>query len=366
MLKKIALWLAVAVGSLTVLLVAVGIWVSSLLASETLSEQLQTALPTDLTYLNNGVKEQRGRILAVVTSAGSSAIKGKNLGYELTELSRAYYVLQANGFEVDVASTQGGKPKMVIDTDDMGQHDYAFLNDAIAQAKITNTIPINQVSASQYDAIYFVGGKGALFDFPNNTAIQTLVRDMYQQGKVIAAICHGPAALVNVKLANGNFLLADKQVTSFTNEEELFLMPNAAKVFPFLLESELKQRGARFYAGPLYLNNLITDGKLITGQNPWSVWATANAIVKALGHTPIPRQITAQERTVQILMAYNQGGNKAANIQLLTTPAGCANCVDRNLIAMHALVATMQGKVGKAIDLIGVLKRVVRLAKAQA
>lgn len=357
MLKKIALWLAVVVGSLTVLLVAVGIWVSSLLASDTPREQLQTALPTDLTYLNNGVKEQRGRILAVVTSAGSSAIKGKNLGYELTELSRAYYVLQANGFEVDVASTEGGKPKMVIDTDDMGQHDYAFLNDAIAQTKITNTIPINQVSASQYDAIYFVGGKGALFDFPNNTAIQTLVREMYQQGKVIAAICHGPAALVNVQLTKGDFLIADKQVTSFTNEEELFITPNAAKVFPFLLESELKQRGARYYAGPLYLNNIITDGKLITGQNPWSVWRTAETIISTLGYTPIKREITGQERAVNILMAYKEGGSKAASTLLLAAPVSCSSCVDRNLIAMHALVAVMQGKVGKAIDLLGLVRQ---------
>lgn len=169
----------------------------------------------------------------MLTSTGSSAILGKNLGYELTELSRAYYVFQANGFEVDVASTLGGEPEVVIDGDDMDIYDYAFLNDAAAQAKVANTTPIANVNAEDYTAIYFVGGKGALFDFPGNKAIQSLVAQMFQAGKVVGAICHGPAALLNVELSNGGFLLAGRQVTGFTNAEELFLMPSAKEVFLF-------------------------------------------------------------------------------------------------------------------------------------
>lgn len=363
MLKKVALWFGVSLVVVVAVLAGAGVWVSSLMMDEDRREGWLSTQPSELSYIANSITPLRGRILVVVTSTGSTAIKGKNLGYELTELSRAYYVFKANGFEVDVASTQGGEPKMVIDGDDMGPYDYAFLNDAAAREKITHTIPVNKVDTNSYAAVYFVGGKGTLFDFPNNIAIQTLVRDMYEQGKVVAAVCHGPAAWVNVTLSNGEALLAGKQVTAFTNEEELFLMPNAKTHFPFLLESEMRERNARFFSGPMYLDNMITDGNLISGQNPWSVWRTAETIVSTLGYTPAKRELTAEERAVIILMAYQDGGSAAAEKALRATTMGCNTCVDRNLIAMHALVATMQGKVGKTIDLLGLVKQVKKHAE---
>ncbi|BCD99187.1 type 1 glutamine amidotransferase domain-containing protein [Marinagarivorans cellulosilyticus] len=363
MFKKVAVWFGVFIVCCVVAVISTATWLSTLMMGDALRESIRNTQASDLAYVNNEVKGARGRILAVLTSTGSSAIPGKNLGYELTELSRAYYVFQTNGFEVDVASTLGGEPEVVIDGDDIGVYDYAFLNDAAAQAKVANTTPIANVNAEDYAAIYFVGGKGALFDFPDNKTIQSVVRHMFQKGKVVGAICHGPAALLNVELSNGDFLLAGKQVTGFTNAEELFLMPSAKEVFPFLLESELKRRNARFFAGPLYLDNIVTDGKLITGQNPWSVWRTADAMISALGYTPVSRAITSQERAINVLMAYQDGGNPVAQQVIDVSSKSCVNCLDGNLIVMHALVAALQGKIGKTIDLIALARRAKKHAQ---
>jgi putative intracellular protease/amidase len=106
---------------------------------------------------------------------------------------------------------------------------------AKAIAKTNHTIPLAEVHADQYQAIYFVGGKGAMFDFPNNPDIHKLVVDFHQQNKTIIAVCHGPAALTQVKLSDGSALIKQKRISAFTNQEELFLIPKAKELFPFLL-----------------------------------------------------------------------------------------------------------------------------------
>jgi len=257
--------------SLIVLLVAFIFWLRSLMPTSANKINHTITQPQDLVYLSQGVNEHRGKILAVVTSTDVMGASGKTTGYELTELARAYYVFEANGFEVDIASPKGGKPPVEIDDDDMGKYDFAFVNDTVAQNKVDNSIAIADVDTSRYQAVYFVGGKGAMFDFPENTAIQSLVSKYYQSGKVVGAVCHGPAALVNVTLDDGSSLLANKAVASFTNDEELLLIPDAKEVFPFLLQNKLVEQGANFDAGHVYLANMAQDGNLITGQNPWSV-----------------------------------------------------------------------------------------------
>ena len=252
------------------------------------------------------------KILAVVTSTETMGSSGKSTGYELTELSRTYYVLKANGFEVDVASPLGGKAPVVIDKDDMRIFDYAFLNDSEATRKANNTIALESVNAADYDGIFFVGGKGAMFDFPNNKTIQQIVKNYYQKGKVIGAVCHGPAALVNVTLDNGKPLLENKTVSSFTNKEELLLIPDAETIFPFLLQDKLTAQGAKFNEGTMYLNKVSHDKNLVTGQNPWSTWKFAETMVKQLGYTPKPREITPEENAVKILETYEKYGSKKA------------------------------------------------------
>ncbi|PHS18499.1 MAG: type 1 glutamine amidotransferase domain-containing protein [Kangiella sp.] len=330
-------------------------WFKSILPVNYNPEALKGSQPQDLIYLQQGVKEQRGKILAVVTSTDIMGSSGKSTGYELTELARAYYVFKANGFEVDVASPKGGKPPVVIDADDMGKFDYAFLNDEVAQNKVDNSIAIANVDSSQYEAVYFVGGKGAMFDFPENLSIKSIVSEYYQSGKVVGAVCHGPAALVNVTLDDGSPLLANKTVTSFTNDEELLLIPNAKEIFPFLLQSKLEEQGAKFDAGHIYLEKVIQDGKLVTGQNPWSVWAVAESMVEQLGYTPIARQITAEENTISILNTYEDKGYQQAKAQIKSMQAKQKDSVHRILLAMHSIVSVMQFEFGKSYDLLGLL-----------
>lgn len=301
----------------------------------------EAALPSQLAWLGSAAP-QRGRVLMVVSS--TAEIGGKPAGYELTELARAYYVFQANGFEVDIASPQGGAPKKRIDKDDMQDVDYAFLNDSAAQAKAKNTLPLNGVDPDRYRAVFFVGGKGAMADFPGNPDVQRIVAAIAPAG-VIGAVCHGPAALLGVTV-EGRPLVAGRRLTGFTNEEELFLIPDARQRFGFLLEDRARGEGGTFIAGPQYLANTVVDGRLVTGQNPWSTWGTAEAMVQALGYQPVARPRTAEEVSVRALHAFHQGGLEAARKQL----AGGAR-FDKMLVVMHSVIAAMQWRIGDAINL---------------
>ncbi len=351
MLKKISISLALCA------LVAVGMiaWLQSMIPGTEERAALKQSSAADIPYLQNAIKADRGRILAVVTSTDTMGESGKSTGFELTELARAYYVFTANGFEVDIASPSGGEPPMVIDGDDMGTYDYAFLNDDEAQAKLANSIPLNEAQSEDYAALYFVGGKGAMFDFPDNEEIKTLVADVYAAGGVIAAVCHGPAALVNVKLHDGTDLLANKRVSSFTNEEELFLIPEAREVFPFLLEDGLVNSGASFEAGPRYLEQVSNDSRIVTGQNPWSVWAMADLTIRELGYEPLPRTVTAEENSVSVLQAYELEGFGEANSLLKQLKTEPEQSIDRLLIAMHGIVAAMDWELIKLIQLLRLL-----------
>ncbi|WP_308363927.1 MULTISPECIES: type 1 glutamine amidotransferase domain-containing protein [unclassified Microbulbifer] len=341
--------------SFLLLLLATGFWLKSLIPPPQDHHALAQTVPADLDYLRQRPAESRGRILAVVTSTGTLGSTGKSTGYELTELARPYYVFVANGFDVDIASPEGGLPPVVIDNDDMGPFDYAFLNDPQAQEKLHNSIPVDQVAEENYRAVFFVGGKGAMFDFPDNPAIQRLVRELYRDGKVIGAVCHGPAALANVTLENGESLVSNRRVTGFTNEEELFLIPDAREIFPYLLEDRLRNSGAIFEPGPAYLKQVSIDGQLLTGQNPWSTWPVAEAMVTALGYKPVPRAITPAENTVEILLAYEQRGRATAGEKLQQMQQQEGEAIDRRLLAMHGIVAAMRGEIGKSLDLVRLL-----------
>jgi putative intracellular protease/amidase len=340
---------------LIIVLVAFVFWLRSLIPANANHQDFSLTKPQDLVYLSQGVKEHRGKILAVVTSSHTMGTSGKDTGYELTELARAYYVFEANGFEVDIASPKGGKPPVVIDDDDMGKFDFAFLNDTVAQNKVDNSIAMADVDKSQYQAVYFVGGKGAMFDFPENAAIKSLVSDYYQSGKVVGAVCHGPAALVNVTLDDGSPLLANKTVVSFTNDEELLLIPDAEEVFPFLLQSKLIEQGASFDAGYVYLDNMVQDGNLVTGQNPWSVWSVAESMIEQLGYLPVKRQITAEENTISILITYEEEGIQQAKAKITSMLSNEDQSFDRILLAVHTIVYGMQWEIGKSIDMLRLL-----------
>lgn len=329
----------------------------SLLGNELKTDYSQQQ-PKDIRYILEGVNVSRGRILAVLTSEDTLGATGKSTGYELTELARAFYVFQANGFTVDIASVEGGEPSMVVDADDMGKFDYAFLNDEKAMFKVKYSFAIKRANLAIYDAIYFVGGKGAMFDFASDVSIKAAVSYFWQTNKVIAAVCHGPAAFVDVVSDTGEYFVENKQVSAFTNSEELFFIPDAKNIFPFLLETKLREQSATFIAGENYLNQVSVHDNLITGQNPWSVWEVAEETIKALGYEPLPRVKTPEENSVQILKIFvTQGYESALRVisELNQTPN---TNISRLTIATHALVAGIKGKLYKSSQLLMLLNAV--------
>lgn len=342
--------------TLILLIVGFGYWFIGLIRTDKqhYADSPENTQPWEIPYLAEDSVEYRGKLLAVVTSTGRMGTSGKSTGYELTELSRAYYVFTANGFEVDIASPKGGNPPVVIDDDDVDIYDFAFLNDTAAQRKATNTLALSEINIDDYEGVYFVGGKGAMYDFPDNPVIQKMVSQYYESDKVVGAVCHGPAALVNVKLSNGQSLIQGKKVSSFTNEEELFLIPDAEEIFPFLLQTKLTENGASFQEETMYLENVVWDGNLLTGQNPWSTWPLAESMISQLGYTPKPRVKTAEEQSVRIIKAcQNQGVQEAKD--LINQYSSANQPISRELIAIHSITSAMQFELGRSANLIRLL-----------
>lgn len=303
-----------------------------------------------LDWVDAAERDRRGRVLAVVSSMARTLEDRYRAGYELTELSRAWWVFEAAGFEVHVASPDGGEAPRVVD-DDLVDADYAFLNDPATRAAIGDTRTLAGVDPADYAAVYVVGGKGAMFDLHGNPDLQRIIADVYGRGGVVAAVCHGPAALLGVEVVPGRRLLAGRRVTGFSNAEERFLMDDPVRYLGFLLQDALDAEG-EFVEGPMYLEHVVTDGRVLTGQNPWSTWALAEATVRALGVEPAPRPRSAEERAVDLMALWLREGFDAA----VAAKPGMGP-VDNRLLLMHALVAGMRGQAKRGLDL-------VRLARA--
>ncbi|MEO1013008.1 MAG: type 1 glutamine amidotransferase domain-containing protein, partial [Bacteroidota bacterium] len=186
-----------------------------------------------------------------------------------------------------------------------------------------------------------------------------IVKEYYRENKVIGAVCHGPAALVNVTLDDGHQLLEQKNVSGFTNKEELLLIAEAKSIFPFLLQDKMVEQGANFKEGPMYLEKVSHDENLITGQNPWSTWRLAESMVSQLGYRPKPRKITDEENAVRILSIYRTAGKENAKEMIETMLVKEKRPVNRVLIAKHSIIAVMKGEVGQFFNLI----RLVSFAK---
>lgn len=347
---RIIKWILASLAIVVAILILIGIYIANLLPAG--DDTLTKSQASDLAYITENVPSYRGKILAVVTSTDTMGTSGKTTGYELTELARAYYVFKANGFDVDIANPLGGKPPVVLDDDDMGAFDYAFINDEIAQSKVNHSLLLKDVISDDYKAVYFVGGKGAMYDFPNNRYIQALVQDFHSSDKVIAAVCHGPAALVNVTLEDGQSFLKNKQVSGFTNKEELLLIPKAASIFPFLLQDKLTEQGAEFNEGLLYLEKISHDENLITGQNPWSVWTLAETMIVQMGYSPKPRAITGEENAVKVLNIYETKGSTDSKTVIKRMIQEEKQPISRALLIDHSAISVIQGDLIKFYDLL--------------
>ncbi len=224
-------------------------------------------------------KKMEKKILFVVSSHAEKGNTGEKTGYYLGEVSHAWEVLKNAGYEIDFVSPKGGTPPV----DGLNLNDATnklFWEDAKYRAKIDHSMKPSDVKPSDYVAIYFAGGHGTMWDFPENTEIATIASQIYEANGVVGAVCHGPSGLVNIKLSNGNYLVAGKKVNAFTNEEEIAV--KLENVVPFMLESKLVERGAKFEKSGMWQPHVTVDQRLVTGQNPQSAKGVGEAILLEL------------------------------------------------------------------------------------
>jgi putative intracellular protease/amidase len=218
------------------------------------------------------------RVLLVLTSHGD--LGGiRSTGFYVSEAAHPWQVFVDAGFEVDVTSISGGVPPQ----DGRDQSDpvqNAFLTDQRIATQLQHTPALADVDAGSYDALFFVGGHGTMWDFPTSPAVAAAGRQVYESGGVVAAVCHGPSALVNLTLSDGTPLVAGKRVAGFTNHEEA--AAGLTDVVPFLLADALTNRGATHVPGPDFTENVVVDERLVTGQNPQSATAAGRAVVRLL------------------------------------------------------------------------------------
>ncbi|MET9358268.1 type 1 glutamine amidotransferase domain-containing protein [Streptomyces sp. NPDC006617] len=226
------------------------------------------------------------KILLAVSSHDVLGDTGNRTGYSVSEAAHPYNVFVSAGHEVDFVAVRGGEPPAVVfDGEENDPEVVGFLADETAQAKLRATRPASQVRSDGYRAIFYVGGHGAMWDFPVSPDLARLAVEIYERGGVVSAVCHGPAALTELRLSDGTRLVEGKRVTSFSNEEEQSL--GLVDVMPFLLEDRLKERGARHSKAPNYEAHTESDNRVMTGQNPASAAPLAELVVAELKNAAV-------------------------------------------------------------------------------
>lgn len=238
----------------------------------------------DVNINNKEEKSMKGvKVLFVLSGHPVKGKTGKPTGWYLSEAAHPWKVLHDEGIEVDFLSAKGGKPPV----DGFNLEDpinKEFWENPEIQKKLENTLTPDQVNPKNYTAIHFVGGHGAMWDLPDNTEIARIAGEIYDNKGIVAAVCHGPAGLVNVKLKDGSYLVDGKRVAAYTNAEEE--AGGMTDVVPFLLESKLEERGADHVPAPNKTENVIVDDRLITGQNPASARLVGLKILEKLKEQP--------------------------------------------------------------------------------
>lgn len=220
------------------------------------------------------------KILIPVTNHAVLGTTTQENGTYSPELTHALHVFLAAGFEYDIASIKGGKAPIYGTDIDGDAVNNTILNNEEFQNRINNTIPVSQINIDDYDAVYYPGGFGLLSDLVNNEDFAKLSAKHYEDGGILSAVCHGPAGLLPITLSNGEKLLANKSVTGFTREEEIDF--GTIDDTPFLLEESLARNAARYSKVQPWGVFVIEDDRVITGQNPSSAHAVAEAVVNQL------------------------------------------------------------------------------------
>lgn len=224
------------------------------------------------------------RALVILTSHDRLGDAGRATGFYYEELATPYWALTDAGLNVDIASIKGGPaphdPGSLGAAGSRPASVERFVGDGAAMAKLNASRKVDELRAEDYDVFFLPGGHGTMWDLPVSTALAGLLGRAFDQGKVIGAVCHGPAGLVAARRADGRPIVDGKRVNSFTDAEEAAV--GLTQVVPFLLESRLRALGARFEGAGNFQPHAVRDGTLVTGQNPMSSALVAAEMLKAL------------------------------------------------------------------------------------
>lgn len=225
------------------------------------------------------------KILIILTSHATAGSTGQPTGVWLEEFTTPYYAYIDAGVDVDVASIDGGKvpvdPHSIAAEGKNPASVERFLKDAAARAKVEDSLKIDGLKPASYAAVFLPGGHGTMWDLPTSDTLAQLLTTAWRDGKVVAAVCHGPAGLVNVLDETGQPLVAGRRVAAFSNTEEV--AAGMDKAVPFALETRLRELGARYASGPDFQPFAVRDGRLVTGQNPASSAKVAELVLEAVG-----------------------------------------------------------------------------------
>lgn len=222
-------------------------------------------------------------ILMVLTSHDQLGNTGKKTGFWLEEFAAPYYVFKDAGADITVVSPKGGQPPLDPKSDAADAQTDAtrrFKSDAAAQAVLAHTGKLSSVSGKDFDALFYPGGHGPLWDLAEDADSIKLIESMSAAGKTVSAVCHAPGIFRHAKAADGSLLVKGKKVTGFTNTEEAAV--HLTDIVPFLVEDMLVKNGGLYSKGADWQSYVVTDGKLITGQNPASSAAAAQAVLNQL------------------------------------------------------------------------------------
>lgn len=224
------------------------------------------------------------RILMILTSHATLGATGEQTGLWFEELTTPYYTFIDAGAQVDIVSVAGGKiPIDPHSIDTKGKNPPSverFLQDPAAMDKIEHSEKVDNISPDAYRAVFLPGGHGTMWDTATSPVVAKLLTTAWAKGKIVSAVCHGPAGLVNVQDVNGQPLVAGRTVSAFTDSEEA--AAGKTSIVPFLLESRIRQLGAKYVKGPDFQPFAVADGHLITGQNPASSEKVAKLVLQAL------------------------------------------------------------------------------------
>jgi putative intracellular protease/amidase len=223
------------------------------------------------------------KILMILTSHAELGNTGKKTGFWIEEFAAPYYVFKDAGLEITLASPDGGQPPIDPTSelaDFITESTKRFDNDSDAKQKLANTLLLSSVKGNDFDAVFYPGGHGPLWDLTTNTDSIALIEAFLQAGKAVATVCHATAVLLNVKDTSGEFFVKGKAVTGFTNSEEDAVQ--LTEIVPFLLEDELIKRGADYQKVADWQAFAVQDGLLISGQNPASSELAAQKLLAHL------------------------------------------------------------------------------------